>query len=97
MKKFEITFIKTKIDTYPIFDISKESYTIDYFKDILTCVGSDVCGDILYFDEINDLNLQELGVGMYKLTGEIISILNDEYEFVNLKVSKNICNILESE
>ena len=31
MKKFEITFIKTKIDTYPIFDISKESYTVDYF------------------------------------------------------------------
>jgi len=97
MKKFEITFIKTKIDTYPIFDISKESYTVDYFKDIVTHIGSDVYSDILYFDEINDLNLRSLNPGIYKLTGEIVSIFNDEYEFVNLKVSKTKCDILENE
>lgn len=97
MKKFTITFIKTKFNTYPIIDISKESYILNYFKYLfLKNNSADLCNDVFYKDEIDLLNLKDLEFGVYDISGEIVDIIS-EYEFVNLEINKSKWNILESD
>ncbi len=89
--KFGLKFIKTKFDTCPIIDIYGERYIIEWFKDnILKYVGTDIT-DILYNDEINSLNIENLELGTYILQGYLyIMFLGEEtdFEFHDLRIKK---------